>query len=100
MRTTKQYDELVKMYREAAVFFASHMPARIDGQLAMQTTCFDLRKLCEVVDPIVEATAEYVQKESGFTIDGAFKREQLLGAIDGNLLYEIEQAATQSEGGR
>ena len=31
MRTTEQYDELVKLYREAAVFFASHMPTRLDG---------------------------------------------------------------------
>lgn len=65
------------------------MPAEI---LAIKD---DLEVLAGVVDRLVEAYGLYVQASSGYTIDPKLMRGQLLGALDGNLLYEIECAAAK-----
>jgi len=94
--TDDLHHELLKKYRETAVFFASHVPQQLgnllnkDDVLAVRD---DLHALCDQIDAIVRDTADYVQARTGFTIDGAYKIDVLRGALDGNLFYEIEQAA-------
>jgi hypothetical protein len=91
-----RHNELVKLYRETAVFFASHVPQQLttrpnrDDVLAVRD---DLHALCDQIDAIVRDTADYVQALTGHTIDGAHKIDVLRSALDGNLFYEIEQAA-------
>lgn len=53
----------------------------------------DLEALIRAVDPLVEAYGEYAAAYSGHSIDQGLFRDQLLGALDGNALYEIESAA-------
>jgi hypothetical protein len=55
----------------------------------------DLEVLADKVDALIEAYGLYVQARSGYRIHPKLMRDQLLGAIDGNLLYEIECAAAK-----
>jgi len=98
-----RHNDLVKKYRELAVFFASVVPAKLDrypGKFEISAVRADLVLLAAQVDRLIEDTADYVQQRSGHAIPYNLKRSQLFGALDGNLLYEIEQAASQAEGGR
>jgi hypothetical protein len=98
-----RHNDLVKLYRELAAFFASVVPAKLDrhpGTAEINAVRADLVLLAAQVDRIVEETADYVQQRSGHAIDYTMKSQQLFSAIDGNLLYEIEQAAHEAEGGR
>jgi len=100
MRTLKddeQYNELVKLYREMAVFCARAMPERLDqvrGDTILDVRA-DLLALCGYVDAVIEQTADYVEARTGVTIDGASKIGVLRDAIDGDLLREIRDAAKE-----
>jgi hypothetical protein len=101
--TDTQHEKLVQAYRELAVFFASTVPVKLDrfpSKDEVNAVKENLVNLAAYVDTLVEQTADYVQERTGFVIDGACKRAQLFDALDGNLLYEVECAADQTEGGR
>jgi hypothetical protein len=53
----------------------------------------DLRLLAKRVDEIVEAYALYVTHHTGYQIAADCSADQLSKALDGNLLYEIDEAA-------
>lgn len=54
----------------------------------------DLRVLARKVDAIVEAYGDYVDANAP-GIDRTLFKDVLFNAIDGNALYEIEQASQQ-----
>jgi len=101
--TDDRHNDLVRAYRELAVYFASTVPAKIGhypSKDEVNAVKEDLINLAAYVDELIERTADYVQQRSGYIIDGACKKQTLFDAIDGNLLYEVECAAEQTEGGR
>ena len=53
----------------------------------------DLEVLAHMVDPLIEAYALYVQSASGYRIEPKLMCGQLFGALDGQLMHEIECAA-------
>lgn len=55
----------------------------------------DLRDIATKVDAVVRAYAEYIQHMTGHRIPEELYIDQLFKALDGNLIYEIEQAADQ-----
>ena len=61
------------------------------GEIAMVGD--DLRLLARKVDALVEAYGDYV--DANAPIDRSLFKDVLFNAIDGNALYEIEQASRQ-----
>lgn len=55
----------------------------------------DLEALIRAVDPLIQEYGAYVQAYSGSRIDQSLFKDQLLGALDGNALFEIEEAADE-----
>lgn len=56
----------------------------------------DLRLLTDRVDRVIAAYGDYAQSTLG-SVDLDLFKDQLLGTLDGNALYEIEQAAQEHE---
>lgn len=53
----------------------------------------DLRVIASKVDAVVEAYALYVEQMTGYRIDRTTMVDQLSGALEGNLTFEISCAA-------
>jgi hypothetical protein len=85
----------------AAERCAGFQPHRIvDGYASLddaKALTRDLEDFCRrVVDPVVQAYGDYAaQHWDGIDLDLA--KDQLLGALQGNLTYEIESAAEQAD---
>jgi len=56
----------------------------------------DLRLLAKRVDDVIEAYALYVTHHTGHKIDADYTADQLSKQLDGDLTYEIEEAATEA----
>src|SRR6476620_9126500 len=54
----------------------------------------NLRRLAAIIDPVVAAIGSYASHHFGWVDQRLFK-DQLLGALDGNATFAIEQAADQ-----
>jgi len=55
----------------------------------------DLRILARHVDALVKAYADYFTERTGHKIEARYTDDQLLSALDGNLLHEFTSAAEQ-----
>lgn len=51
-----------------------------------------LRRLAAIIDPVVEAVGSYASHHFGW-VDQRLFQDQLVGALDGNATFAIEQAA-------
>jgi hypothetical protein len=91
-----RYAEIQHRWRELSICAAGIVPTRIPlepapGEIAMVAD--DLRVLARKVDALVEAYGDYV--DANAPIDHSLFEQVLFNAIDGNALYEIEQASQQ-----
>ena len=90
------HDELTNCWRDLAALAAGIIPAKLgtspepDDILA---TLDDLGLLCRKVDRLVLAYGEYVNNRTGRKVDLSLFKDQLAQALEGNALYEIEEAA-------
>lgn len=92
--TDSYYSDLQYRWRELAVCASGIVPTRIplEPTPAEITLVGDeLRILARKVDALIESYGEYLGANS--VIDHELFRSVLLNALDGNALYEIEQAA-------
>lgn len=79
----------------AAVKLVSLIPTRIVGFPDMadaRGVIDDLDAVCAIVDPLIKAIGEYAEQHFG-SLDQSLFTDQVLGALDGNATFEIEQAA-------
>lgn len=87
---------------EAAVKLAALMPTRIVGEPDMadaNALIDDLDAICAIVDPVIAAIGEYAESNFG-RLDRSLFADQLRGALEGNAMFEIEQAARRLVGQR
>ena len=92
-----RYADLQHRWRELSACAAGIIPSRIPLEPApaeIAIVADDLRVLARTVDALVEAYGDYVDANTS-GIDRSLFKDVLFGAIDGNALYEIEQASRQ-----
>lgn len=53
----------------------------------------DLRLLATRVDALVKAYADHFTQHTGRKVDPRYTDDQLIGALDGNLLFEMQDEA-------
>lgn len=91
------YADIQYRWRELSACAAGIVPTRLPIEPApgeIEMVGDDLRVLARKVDALIEAYGNYVDiNTSG--IDRALFQNVLFDAIDGNALYEIEQASRQ-----
>lgn len=92
-----RYATVEHRWRELSTCASGIIPARIPlepvpGEIAMIGD--DLRVLARKVDALLEAYGDYVDANTP-GIDRSLFKDVLFNAIDGNALYEIEQASQQ-----
>lgn len=92
-----RYSDIEYRWRELAACAAGIVPRRIPlqpapGEIGMLGD--DLRVLARKVDALVEAYGNYLDANAP-GIDRSLFENVLFNAIDGNALYEIEQASQQ-----
>ena len=91
-----RYAEIQYRWRELSICAAGIVPTRIPlepapGEIAIVAD--DLRVLARKVDALVEAYGDYI--DANAPIDRSLFEHVLFNALDGNALYEIEQASQQ-----
>jgi hypothetical protein len=87
---------------EAAVKLAALMPTRIVREPDMadaNALIDDLDAICAIVDPVIAAIGQYAESNLG-RLDRSLFADQLRGALEGNAMFEIEQAARRLVGQR
>jgi hypothetical protein len=92
-----RYADLRYRWHELSTCAAGIVPTRIPLEPApaqIETVGDDLRTLARKVDALVEAYGDYVGANAP-GIDRTLFKDVLFNALDGNALYEIEQAAQQ-----
>ena len=92
-----RYTDLQQRWRELSACAAGITPSRIPLEPApaeIAIVADDLRVLARKVDALVEAYGIYVDANS-CGIDRSVFENVLLNALDGNALYEIEQASQE-----
>jgi hypothetical protein len=92
-----RYAAIQDRWRELSTCAAGIVPTRIPleptpGEIEMVAD--DLRVLARKVDALVEAYGDYVDANAP-GIDRSLYKDVLFNALDGNALYEIEQASQQ-----
>ena len=92
-----RYAEIQHRWRELSACASGIVPARIPLEPApgeIEMVADDLRVLARKVDALVEAYGDYVDANAP-GIDLTLFKDALFNAMDGNALYEIEQASQQ-----
>jgi hypothetical protein len=92
-----RYADIQHRWRELSACAAGIIPTRIPLEPApgeIEMVGDDLRVLARKVDALVEAYGDYVDANAP-GIDRSLFKAVLFNAIDGNALYEIEQASQQ-----
>ncbi len=92
-----KYADVQHRWRELSACASGIIPTRIPLEPApgeIEIMADDLRILARKVDALVEAYGEYVDANAP-GIDLALFKDVLFNAMDGNALYEIEQASQQ-----
>jgi hypothetical protein len=92
-----KYADVQHRWRELSACASGIIPARIPLEPApgeIEIVADDLRVLARKVDALVEAYGDYVDANAPGTDLTLFK-DVLFNALDGNALYEIEQASQQ-----
>jgi hypothetical protein len=92
-----RYADLAYRWRELSTCAAGIVPTRIPLEPspgAIEMVGDDLRTLARKVDALVEAYGDYVGANAP-GIDRSLFKDVLFNALDGNALYEIEQASQQ-----
>ena len=95
--TDPRYADLQYRWHELAACAAGIVPTRIPLEPApgeIEMIGDDLRTLARKVDALVEAYGDYVGANAP-SIDRSLFKDVLFNALDGNALYEIEQASQQ-----
>jgi hypothetical protein len=93
----RRYADVQYRWRELSACAAGIVPTRIPLEPApgeIEMVGDDLRLLARKVDALVEAYGDYVGANAP-GIDRSLFKDVLFNAIDGNALYEIEQASQQ-----
>jgi hypothetical protein len=89
------YADLQHRWRDLSACAAGIIPSRIPLEPApaeIALVADDLRVLARKVDALVEAYGDYVDANAP-GVDRSLFKDVLFNAIDGNALYEIEQAS-------
>lgn len=92
-----RYADIQHRWHELSACAAGIVPTRIPLEPApgeIELVADDLRVLARKVDALVEAYGDYVDANAP-GIDRSLFKDVLFNAIDGNALYEIEQASQQ-----
>jgi hypothetical protein len=92
-----RYADIQHRWRELSACAAGIVPTRIPVEPSpgeIELVGDDLRVLARKVDALVEAYGTYLDANAP-GIDCSLFENVLLNAIDGNALYEIEQASQQ-----
>lgn len=92
-----RYADIEHRWRELSACAAGIVPTRIPLEPApseIELVADDLRVLARKVDALVEAYGDYVDANAP-GIDRSLFKDVMFNAIDGNALYEIEQASQQ-----
>jgi hypothetical protein len=95
-QSSPYYQQVQQRWRELADTAAGIIPAAITLEpfpseiLAIKD---DLEILARKVDALVAAYGAYVDANSTTLVDQSLFTDQLAGALEGNALYEIDQAA-------
>ena len=92
-----RYADIQHRWRELSACASGIIPTRIPLEPApdeIEMVADDLRVLARKVDAIVEAYGDYVGANAP-GLDRTLFKDVLFNAIDGNALYEIEQASQQ-----
>ena len=86
---------------ELGAFAAGLLPHRITsnapGPEDAQALVDDLLLLCAKVDRVVEAYGEYAHAHFSTRIEMPLFKDQLLGALEGNALYELTSAGEREQ---
>ncbi len=93
-----RYADIQHRWRELSACASGIIPTRIPLEPApgeIDMVADDLRVLARKVDALIEAYGEYINANTPGEFDRSLFKEQLFGALDGNALYEIEQASQQ-----
>lgn len=92
-----RYADIEHRWRELSACAAGIVPTRIPLEPApgeIEMVGDDLRVLARKVDALIAAYGNYVHAHAP-GIDRSLFQDVLLNAVDGNALYEIEQASRQ-----
>jgi hypothetical protein len=93
----ERYAQVQHRWRELSACAAGIVPTRIPLEPApgdIETVADDLRVLARRVDALIAAYGHYIDAMAG-GVDRSLFHDVLFNAIDGNALYEIEQASQQ-----
>lgn len=88
--------EIIHRIAELQSFLAGFIPTRLPLEpypSEIEELANDLRLFAGKVDRVVEAYGQYCQQVTGHRLSTATYTDVLSAAIDGNLTYEIEEAA-------
>jgi hypothetical protein len=96
-RTDPYHDELVDLWRDLGALGAGIIPAKLPvtpepDDIAMIRV--DLLLLARKADRLIAAYGEYLNAHVGYSVDQSLFKDQLYGALEGNALFEVEEAAT------
>ena len=92
-----RYADIQRRWQELSACASGIIPTRIPLEPApgeIEMVADDLRVLARKVDALVEAYGDYVDANAP-GVDRSLFKDVLFNAIDGNALYEIEQASQQ-----
>lgn len=90
---------ITQLYRELAQFAAGIVPKKLPLEPSrddVMAQADEINLIISKVDPLIEAIANYVEDHAGYRIGEQYKLDQLRQQLDGNLLYEISQAADEA----
>ena len=93
----RRHADVQYRWRELSACAAGIVPTRIPLEPApgvIELVGDDLRLLARKVDALVEAYGDYIGANAP-SVDCSLFKDVLFNAIDGNALYEIEQASQQ-----